>query len=337
LTCMACAGFFLVAALLFGALGAASTSGKRAGSKIPVALALLGGLITIPAGVSGGWWLNLERTRKSRENDLNQDYLAARKAYREAIAKEKQEWQDAVATMRESAQGSYNSKVREREQIVQAMGNEVERRRRAHEQAEKAVAHEEREWQAAANRTLGSIDAAKSELERARSQYGSLDGEYQADRLKLQAKARELQLHQFLSNHLIEDADIEKIGPGRTAALASFGIETALDVMEHAIRGVPGFGPAYTQNLLNWRQSIERKFVFDAKKGVPIHEQQALEQKYQLKKEPLEKMLASGNQQLQDIASRGRDELRRLRERIDQHVVVLGQARADLRSIPIGL
>lgn len=49
----------------------------------------------------------------------------------------------------------------------------------------------------------------------------------------------------------------------------SFGVETADDVIASSVRRIPGFGPSYTNKLIDWRKSVERRFKFDPSKGIP--------------------------------------------------------------------
>ncbi|QVN04501.1 topoisomerase DNA-binding C4 zinc finger domain-containing protein [Pseudomonas rhodesiae] len=68
----------------------------------------------------------------------------------------------------------------------------------------------------------------------------------------------------FLDRFLIRRASIPGIGAGKTATLASFGIETAADITASAVRAVPGFGEALTAKMLAWRQGHESKFRYNA-------------------------------------------------------------------------
>jgi DNA-binding helix-hairpin-helix protein with protein kinase domain len=66
---------------------------------------------------------------------------------------------------------------------------------------------------------------------------------------------------------LLTRARIPGIGAGRKATLASYGIENAWDVTAGKVRGVPGFGEGLTRKLLDWRHSVERRFVFNPALG----------------------------------------------------------------------
>jgi DNA-binding helix-hairpin-helix protein with protein kinase domain len=75
--------------------------------------------------------------------------------------------------------------------------------------------------------------------------------------------ARDAQLADHLDRFSIDRAGIPDIGTSRSAKLASFGIETAGDVTQHKVQLVPGFGPAFTKRLLDWRKMVESRFQFD--------------------------------------------------------------------------
>ena len=45
--------------------------------------------------------------------------------------------------------------------------------------------------------------------------------------------------------------------------LRSWGIETAAEIDEAKIADVPGFGRNLTDRLVNWREGLERRFLFE--------------------------------------------------------------------------
>jgi hypothetical protein len=358
LFCGLFAVFLFCLALVFVVAGALGAAPAVAG-----ALAFVAGF---PGVLLGVWWLQQELHRRKEEEANNREYHEARREYRRLVAAERKareerwarakeqhaaamrtyhkaveaetlEWQRRVVAEVDAARRAHEAGVRRWEQAVQPMRAEADRRRQAHRAAERALTDAERVWQAAADRIARSFDDARAVLERARSAYQAADGEHQREHRALQARARELQFHQYLDSQLIEDADIPQIKEGRKAILASFGIETALDVERSAIEAIRGFGEVLTGNLLAWRRSVEQAFVFDPAKGVPPHEVQALEQRFRARKGPLETSLSSGGQQLQGIVSRGYDELRILNSQIEQRAAEFAQAQADLRAIPAGL
>lgn len=104
----------------------------------------------------------------------------------------------------------------------------------------------------------------KSELFADKNAYQGLASE-QAQRIqKYQQNRRTAQLNAYLDTHYIRRAKISGIGPGKTATLASYGIETAADLTSRGrIEQVPGFGPTTAFNLLAWRRTIESRFVYN--------------------------------------------------------------------------
>src|SRR3984957_2627779 len=66
----------------------------------------------------------------------------------------------------------------------------------------------------------------------------------------LEQRRREAQLHRYLDRFLITDAKIRKIGSGRKAVLASFGVQTAADVNQQRIFSIQGFGPVLIAELM---------------------------------------------------------------------------------------
>ena len=53
------------------------------------------------------------------------------------------------------------------------------------------------------------------------------------------------------------------MGAARCAVLRSWGIETAADIDEDKIAQVPGFGRNLTDRLVNWRDGLEGRFLFE--------------------------------------------------------------------------
>jgi DNA-binding helix-hairpin-helix protein with protein kinase domain len=153
----------------------------------------------------------------------------------------------------------------------------------------------------------------------------------------LQARAREIQLIQYLQEKFIGDHKIPQIGPGRTATLAAYGIETAFDVVEAVILNVPGFSEGLTQYLVQWRQTLESQFVFNAAKGIPPHELQALDAKLAQPRQQVELGLLAGDQSLKAIAARAKSESLKLYEHITTCLLKLSHANSDLSIIPPGL
>ncbi len=163
---------------------------------------------------------------------------------------------------------------------------------RARDQFEKAV----QDWRTRCGIT--QVAAVKSSLTEARVQYQNLEREKQL-RVALyhsNHRARHAnQLQSFLESHEIRKAKIRHIGLARQTALASYGIETALDIAEAKVLAVPGFGIKNTIPLLEWRKSLEDAFVYDSKPNdMDEHEVKKIQFEVDLKGSELRKKLAAG-------------------------------------------
>ncbi|MER8470353.1 hypothetical protein NKH23_13105 [Mesorhizobium sp. M1328] len=142
---------------------------------------------------------------------------------------------------------------------------------------------------------------------------------------ELERNRRQAQLHRFLDNFEISSAKIESIGPGKKQVLESYGIETALDVERNKLYSVPGFGPKTAQKLLNWRKSVEARFVFDPSRAIDPRDIAQIDQDILGDRKRLQGALVLGLEQLkqtraQILAARehSRPEMERLRLVLDQ-------------------
>lgn len=140
-----------------------------------------------------------------------------------------------------------------------------------------------------------------ADLRKAYEQHKRLTQQVHSERLRLEGRARELQLRDYLDNYYIDRAKISGIGPVRTATLASYGIETAADVSYHSINAVPGFGRTLATVLLLWRAGIERNFIFDPNKIAQTTEYTQLQHRYNMQRLPLEKQLEAGPRELEAL------------------------------------
>jgi DNA-binding helix-hairpin-helix protein with protein kinase domain len=110
-----------------------------------------------------------------------------------------------------------------------------------------------------------------------------------------------LQLTTFLDQYEIERARVNGIGPGRKQVLQSYGIETAADLNSAAILRVPGFGEKMTENLLEWRTSLERQFRFDPNKAIDPREIAKVEREVLTELRELADRLRNGLLELRQI------------------------------------
>jgi DNA-binding helix-hairpin-helix protein with protein kinase domain len=251
--------------------------------------------------------------------------------------RQQEEWEAQLAAQQVDARHRHETELQHWQNTVAAMRAEAERRRQAAPDAWQRAEAAEQNWAVAAARLAGEFDKKKAELNRLRDRHRELAGEYATERHRMQASAREIQLYLFLQQKILSDHKISGIGAARLATLASYGIETAFDIVEAEVLQVPGFKEQLTARLVQWRRSMESLFVFNAAAGIPSQVQQALDSKYAQARQQVEAALLSGERELQVIATGTENELRQLYEHIKLALRQYSQAHADVQVIPTGL
>lgn len=118
-----------------------------------------------------------------------------------------------------------------------------------------------------------------------------------------QTKRHGLQLMKFLESSEIRKAKIRHVGLARQTALASYGIENALDIVEEKVLQVPGFGANNSVPLLEWRESLKKSFVYDPKPNeMDKEELQKVQFEIDQKGSEYRKILTSGPSDLTQAA-----------------------------------
>lgn len=138
----------------------------------------------------------------------------------------------------------------------------------------------------------------RQRLQTDRRKLDELQPAFNKELRDLENSRQRIQFEAFLDRHLIASARISGVGKAKTAALTSFGIETALDVTPEAISRVPGFGPVKTQGMLAWRLEIERQFRFDPSQRISAAEIQKLTTKYALQQKLLRDQIVQNTEYL---------------------------------------
>jgi DNA-binding helix-hairpin-helix protein with protein kinase domain len=173
--------------------------------------------------------------------------------------------------------------------------------------------------------------AKRRELERAREEYLALPALEQAALRQISTDPRYRQLRRYLDRHQVASAKLPGVGFGREATLRSYGVETAADVTPEAIAAIPGFGEALTRVLVDWRRSLERRFVFDPARAADPGDLDEVEEDLRATKARLELLLRAGAAELRAIAQRIENRRRELRAEIDRAQADLARADAEWR------
>jgi DNA-binding helix-hairpin-helix protein with protein kinase domain len=176
----------------------------------------------------------------------------------------------------------------------------------------------------------GKFQVKLKELSNLRTEYESLANQLAQEKQKLQQNLRNTQLHKFLDKFFLGDHNIPGIGPTRKATLASFGIETAADVTWNKVMNINGFGQKLTRELIDWRNRLERRFVFDPTKGVDPADIAAVNQRFGQKRKQIEGNLLAGPEQLNQIRGQILQQRSQMLPMIRAASQQVAQAKADL-------
>lgn len=177
------------------------------------------------------------------------------------------------------------------------------------------------------------LAAKKQELEKVRTELLNLPALRQRKEAELKANRHKHALRAYLDRFEIENAALSGIGPAKTMMLESFGIETAADVTEHAVMQVPGFGPALTKRLLDWRRSHERNFQFNPSSMVDPREMAELNRAMTARQIELTNALRAGRDALLTLRQTAIVNRHTLEEALKHAAAVYGQAAAEVKAI----
>jgi len=177
------------------------------------------------------------------------------------------------------------------------------------------------------------FDVKLNELQQRRSDYLQLAAKRQIEYQRLVNNREALAKQKFLDTFEIDRAIISGIGPAKKAMLESYGIETAADVNRSAVMNVPGFGPALTKRLMDWRQSVEARFRFNPNAGVSPRDVADLDQRIAQQKRELEDALRKGASELHHLRASILSKRQALEGLIRAAAQTLAQAEADLAAV----
>jgi tetratricopeptide (TPR) repeat protein len=123
--------------------------------------------------------------------------------------------------------------------------------------------------------------------------YESLSFKRSQQLKRLEEQTRATQLERFLSQFQLDKTVLRNFAPSFYENLRLEGIRMAADVTSARLRKAPLVGAGLAQILLNWRNELEREFVFDPQ-TTPPHLRIKLERKLDETRERLEHDLRGG-------------------------------------------
>jgi tetratricopeptide (TPR) repeat protein len=174
-------------------------------------------------------------------------------------------------------------------------------------------------------------DAKRNELSNRKETYENLAQIRQLKHQELEAEARKSRLEEFLDQFEINDAKIKGINTTVKTVLLSHGVETAADVSEiKKLKQIPSIGNLRARWLLGWRHDLEKEFVFDPAKGVPLEARVKTEREVDALRFRLESELSEGARHLRQMKRVIETNRRRLQPALAQARLELAQAEVDL-------
>lgn len=170
----------------------------------------------------------------------------------------------------------------------------------------------------------------KEEFKNLRDELQALPAQESQELSKLHSTAQERQKQKFLERFFIDSAEISGVGPARKAALRSFGIETAADVSRNRLMQIKGFGERLTRAVIDWKGSVERRFVFNPATAVSESDKNAVRAKYGARKSSISATLVGAAAELQRFRQMAGTRASLLQPQLDQAAKQLAQAQSDL-------
>ena len=171
--------------------------------------------------------------------------------------------------------------------------------------------------------------AQLNQLRDLKRKYESIDREYRTSLLSLERTSKERQQKKFLEHCSIDTCTVPRINTGLKNILKSVGIGTAADISRNSLLSIPQLDNTLTNELLAWRDKMERNFLFDPKKGIERSDLQNLIHKYQPMIKPVERDILQGTLKLHRIQDDILKKRITLRPAIEKRAQDLAQAEAN--------
>lgn len=204
---------------------------------------------------------------------------------------------------------------------------EKRRRRKERENARYLWDLWNRKWTSEAGD--GAFFAQMNHLWEIRRKYEKIEQEFRAGLLSLEKTVKDRQLHNFLLHCTIETCGVQRVGAGLKTILKSSGIRNAADINRKKLLSIPQLDNTLTNELLSWRERVEKNFLFDPTRGIERTDLEDLIHKYQPMMKPVERELKQGIAKLQRIEGDIQKKRITLRPSVEKRARDLAQAEAD--------
>ena len=173
-----------------------------------------------------------------------------------------------------------------------------------------------------------AFHAQLSQLHELRWKYENLERGYRVGLLALEQSTKDRQQKKFLMRWSTDSCSHPRLTPAMKGHLMAAGVHSAADMTPVALRRVPQLDNTLINELLLWRERMEKNFLFDPSQGIDGTDLQTLIHKYQPMMRPVERDLIRGISKLQKIQGDI------LKKRVLLRPETLPRLRQILRSLP---
>jgi DNA-binding helix-hairpin-helix protein with protein kinase domain len=171
--------------------------------------------------------------------------------------------------------------------------------------------------------------AQLNQLRELKRKFESIDRGYRTGLLSLERSMKDQQKKKFLERSSIDSCTHPRITDGLKNSMKAAGIRSAADITRNNLFGVPQLDNNLINDLLAWRDKMERNFLFDPTKGIDRSDVQALIHKYQPMMKPVERDLKLGILKLHRTQEDITKKRLTLRPAVEKRARELAQAEAD--------
>jgi DNA-binding helix-hairpin-helix protein with protein kinase domain len=187
------------------------------------------------------------------------------------------------------------------------------------------------EWQSTAGPTR--FDAKRAELEKLRARWDESRDVSRRVQQELQDQKRSAALARFLDGFDIEVANVPGLSPSRVPLLASFGIETAADVVAEKLDTVPKLDKTMRDALTAWRAELEAGFHKEAASGPRSLDEELIGREALAEQMRIEAALRTGLQDLQEIQKQALFARISMKSKVESAQRAYLQSAADLKAV----
>jgi len=173
----------------------------------------------------------------------------------------------------------------------------------------------------------------KKELAKLKTEYQELLDEAKNGPRSASGVSAPQQKQNFLAGCLIDVVTLPGLTAAKRAQLRGQGIVSAAEVNWSDVGAILGLADPLTRELLAWRKSCERRFVFNPAARLTAAQSAAVQARLAERRKVLEAALQNGAADLQKLKKTAEFKAVQLGDKLQQRARELAQAMADMREL----